>query len=90
MPIIKKDKNYLTDLSTYIKKNVKKGYTTESLKWALISQGHSKLEVEKAMQLAQSEMAREAPTLKTKPEIKVEIVEPKGAELSEKKWWKFW
>jgi len=76
---MKKDKNYMNDLVSYIKKNLKKGYTKESLKWALINQGNSKIEVEKALSRAEEEMASEAPVLQTKPEIKVEIVEPRGA-----------
>ena len=72
--MIKKDKNYLQNLSDYIKKNVKKGYTKESLRWALVNQGHSRLEVEKALKLADAELAAAAPILKTRPEIKVEIM----------------
>ena len=77
---MKKDKNYLQDLSEYIKKNLKKGYTKESLKWALINQGHSRIEVEKALRLADSSLASQAPILKTKPEIKMEVfqVEPEN------------
>ena len=41
--------DYIQQLSGYFKKNLRKGYTKESLKWALINQGHSCLEVEKAM-----------------------------------------
>ena len=47
---MRKGENYITQLAEYIKKNLRKGYTKESLKWALVNQGHSKLEVEKAMQ----------------------------------------
>ena len=42
-------RNYMQQLIEYIKNNLKKGYTKDSLKWALINQGHSKLEVEKAL-----------------------------------------
>lgn len=85
-----KDKNYIDDLASYLKKNLKKGYTTESLKWALVSQGHSKLEVEKAIQVAERDLANEAPLMKAKPEIRVEVVEPKDAIVEKKSWWKFW
>lgn len=74
MRTIKKDKNYLQELAEYIKKNLRKGYTKESLKWALVNQGHSKLEVEKALRLVDAELASEAPILKTQPEIRVEII----------------
>lgn len=66
---IKKDANYLLTLVEYVKKNLGKGYTLESLKWALISQGHSKLEVDKAIKQAQSELAKQAPILKPSPEV---------------------
>ena len=49
--MMRKDKNYLQNMAEYIKRNLKKGYTKESLKWALVTQGHSKLEVEKALKL---------------------------------------
>ena len=71
---MKRDANYLGNLADYVKKNLGKGYTLESLKWALISQGHSRLEVDKAMKLAQSEMAREAPVLKTPPQQPQEVL----------------
>ncbi len=83
--------NYLKQLVIYIKNNLKKGYTKESLKWALISQGHSKLEVEKAFKNAEEELAREAPILKTKPEITYELVEPKlDDEPKREPFWKRW
>ena len=65
--------DYILELSEYIKKNLKKGYTKESLKWALIQQGYSKLEVEKAIQSVDKSLASEAPVLNTKPVIKHEI-----------------
>jgi len=80
--------NYIGEISNYIKKNLKKGYTKESLKWALVNQGYSKLEVEKAINEAEAELAREAPVLKSKPEITYEVLEPKDAIVEEKK--SFW
>jgi hypothetical protein len=80
------DKNYLQQLAEYLKKNLKKGYTKESLKWALVSQGHSKLEVEKAISLVDAELASEAPVLKTKPVISYEIIEPQPE--PKKSFWK--
>lgn len=72
------------ELSDYIKVNIKKGYTKESLRWALINQGYSRMEVDKAFKRADLELAEAAPILKTKPEIKYEVVEPK--EEKKKKW----
>lgn len=68
----------MQELTEYIKSNLKKGYTKESLKWALIDQGNSKIEVERAFKKVDEELARKAPVLKTKPIIKYEVVEPKG------------
>jgi hypothetical protein len=72
-----KRKNHIQELIVYIKKNLKKGYTIESLKWALINQGYSKLEVEKALKKTDEDLASKAPILKTKPIIRHEIIGPK-------------
>ena len=87
-----KDLNYKSQLVNYIKKNLKKGYTKESLKWALFAQGHSKMEIERAYGRAEEEMAMEAPILKTKPQITYEVVEPKIEDIKLKKepFWKRW
>lgn len=85
-----KEAPYSAELVNYLKKNLKKGYTKESLRWALISQGHSKREVEKAVKRVDDELANEAPVLKTRPIIDYEIVEPKGIIAEKKSWWKKW
>ena len=85
-----KDLNYKSQLVNYIKKNLKKGYTKESLKWALFAQGHSKIEIERAFDRAEEEMAMDAPILKTKPQITYEIVEPKMPKEEKKSFWKKW
>lgn len=71
---MKRKGDYLVELAEYIKRNLKKGYTKESLKWALVQQGYSKLEVEKALLAVDKEMASQAPILDTKPIIKHEII----------------
>ena len=48
--------DYVKNLVDYIKKNLRKGYTKESLKWALVNQGHSRLEVEKALASVDQEL----------------------------------
>ncbi len=83
---MKRDKNYVQELADYIKNNLKKGYTKESLKWALVNQGHSRIEVDKALRLVDAELASEAPVLKTKPVISYEVIEPKIEE--KKSFWK--
>ena len=69
---MKKDENYMQQLVDYIKKNLSKGYTLESLKWALIEQGHSRVQVANALELFNKQMAAQAPKLVEKPQIKVE------------------
>jgi hypothetical protein len=74
-----KKEKYIESMTDYLKNNLKKGYTLESLKWALINQGYAKIEVEKAIKRVQTELATQAPILKAKPEIKIEPIpiEPK-------------
>ena len=81
-----KKKNLVEELTDYIKINLKKGYTKDSLRWALLKQGYSRMEVEKAFKSADLQLAEAAPILRTKPEIKYEVVEPRQ---EKKKWWKF-
>jgi SOS response regulatory protein OraA/RecX len=57
---MKKDESYLSDKINYIKRNLSKGYSKDSLKWALISQGNSRQEVEKAFMQAEREMSNES------------------------------
>ena len=79
--------DYISELIAYIKKNLKKGYTKDSLRWALINQGHSRREVDRALKRADDELAQEAPVLKTKPLIGYEIVEPKALASEKKSFW---
>ncbi len=85
---MEKDKNYITKLVEYFKKNLRKGYTLESLKWALVNQGHSKIEVEKALKTVEEQLSREAPILETKPEIKVELIDETPKIGGKKSFWK--
>jgi len=59
----------------YIKRNLVKGYTMESLKWALINQGYSRVIVSRAIDEANKELAKSAPELKEKPIIKYSIID---------------
>ena len=72
------------DIADYIKKNLKKGYTLDSLRYSLISQGYSKISVENAIDLANKQMAKEIPQIKERPEIIYKVVteneETKGLE----------
>lgn len=81
--------DYKRKLTDYFKKNLKKGYTIESLRWALVKQGYSRVFVEEAIKSATKELADEAPVLKNKPEIKYEVVpeETQSVEV-QKSWWR--
>ena len=72
------------DIADYIKKNLKKGYTLDSLRYSLISQGYSRISVENAIDLANKQMAKEIPQIKERPEIIYKVVteneETKGLE----------
>jgi hypothetical protein len=67
--------NYMKNLIEYLKKNLKKGYTFDTLKVALKNQGYSKVAIEEAVRRATKEIAEKAPVLKEKPVIKYEIID---------------
>jgi hypothetical protein len=69
----------------YLKRNLRKGYTQESLKWALVSQGYLKISVERAIEQANKELANEAPVLREKPKIKYEILDENDKPVRVKK-----
>lgn len=77
-------------LIEYFRKNLKKGYTAESLKWALVSQGYPKTSVERAIEDVHREMARQAPVLKEKPIIRHEIIDEndRPIHVHRKSFWK--
>lgn len=77
-------------LLEYFKRNLKKGYAGETLKWALISQGYSRTEVQKAFEEATKELSKTAPVIKEKPKIKYEIIDENDNPITIKRpWWKF-
>ena len=81
--------NYQRQIVDYFKKNLAKGYTMESLRWALINQGYSKVVVEKAIEETTRELATQAPILKEKPEIKYQLIDEDNKPVNIKKpWWK--
>ena len=82
--------DYIQQLVNYIKRNLSKGYTTESLKWALVNQGHSRDSVDKAVSQANEQLALQAPKLVEKPVIRVNVepkIEPKLGFFSRLKSW---
>jgi len=71
-----RETDYIQQLVNYLKKNLAKGYTMEALRWALVNQGHSRNSVQKAIDLANEQLALQAPKLVEKPVIKVEVEPP--------------
>ena len=81
--------DYKRRLINYFKKNLKKGYTEEALKWALINQGYSRVIIDSALEIATKELAQEAPVIKEKPVINHVIIDESGKQFKIKKpWWK--
>ena len=86
-PFLMVKETYIDDISVYIRKNLKKGYTKESLKWALVQQGYSKIEVEKGLRRVDQELAASAPVLAAKPTVVVQDQQIPASE-EKKSFWK--
>ena len=72
----------------YIQRNLKKGYKLEQLKWALINQGYSRIEVDKAVKYITE--IEEAQKVKKVEEIKPEVMqEPIRFEEKKSGWKRF-
>lgn len=61
-------------LAEYIKKNLKKGYTIDSLKVSLFNQGYTRISIENAVDLANKQLAGELPIVKEKPHITYKVI----------------
>ena len=68
----------LDEIMDYLNKNLKKNYSIEDLKWALIRQGYLKSEVEKAVEIMKEKgIKEEKPKQLETPKVeKIEIEEP--------------
>ncbi len=84
-PMADHSKDYLQQLADYIKKNIAKGYTQDSLKFSLMSQGYSRVSIDNAMKLANEQLALQAPLLKEKPQITYKLITPDSTYTYEKK-----
>lgn len=62
-------------LADHIKKNLNKGYTEDSLKYSLMNQGYSRITIERAIEIANKELAETAPIMKEKPQITLKIID---------------
>jgi hypothetical protein len=81
-----KPEKYIQQLAEYFKKNLAKGYTLDSLKVSLVKQGYSRIAIEKAIELANQQLADKAPSLKERPEITTTVIE--DSEVRESFWGK--
>ena len=69
--------DHVMKLKDQVKKNLKKGYTEDSLRWALVKQKESRNLVDKAIELAKTEIEKETPKKEFRQEpARVEFVEP--------------
>ena len=80
-------------IADYLRRNLSKGYTLESLKWALIGQGYSRTDVATAIGQINKEKFQNIPLEETKekPKIKYYLYDEDNRLITEKKpCWKFW
>jgi len=67
-------KTTIEQLTEYIKTNLAKGYNSDTLRFSLMSQGYSKISVERALENANKKLAETLPEVKEKPKISYKIV----------------
>ena len=62
-------KDHISQLSEYMEKNLMKGYPVDSLKFSLMSQGYSRISVDRAAEKANKRIAEQMPKMKETPQI---------------------
>lgn len=72
----------VASLVSYLERNLKKGYKIEDLRWALITQKHSRIEIEKAIKIVQ---ARTPSVKQEAPKIESVEVKQEDAYVPEKR-----
>lgn len=72
-------------LVNYIIKNLNKGYTADTLKYSLLSQGYGRTSVQKAIDDAHKQLAKNAPVMKEKPQITYEVIDSKPSKTKTQK-----
>ena len=83
--------DYIQNLVNYMKKNISKGYTVDSLRIALLRQGYTKTEIEKVIEQTHRQLASEAPKIKEKPFIDYELIDENNNAIKvnpKKSFWK--
>ncbi len=88
-----KPKTHTKQLIDYIKSNLKKGYTIDSLKYSLINQGYTRTSVENAIDIANKEIAKEILPIKEEPQITYKVIGNESGEAilatpGKKSFWK--
>jgi hypothetical protein len=74
--------DYIQQIADHLKKNLSKGYTIDALRVSLTKQGYSKISIEKAIDLANHQLAAKAPPLKEKPHITYKILDENNHEAN--------
>lgn len=69
------EKSQNQELANHIKKNLAKGYTPDAVKYSLLNQGYSRTTVEKALDMAQKQLAASVPRMEEKPKITYEVID---------------
>lgn len=79
-----KEDESVKSIVEYLEKNINKGYKLEELKWALVNQKRSKIEIEKAIKII------EARRPKPKEELpkQIEVIEEMPIVAEKKGFWK--
>jgi len=68
------EKSQNQELADHIKKNLAKGYTPDAVRYSLLAQKYSRTTVEKAMEIAQKQLATSVPKMEEKPKITYEVI----------------
>jgi len=69
------EKSQNQELADHIKKNLSKGYTIDAIKYSLLGQNYSRTTVEKAIEIAQQQLAASVPKMIEKPKITYEVID---------------
>ena len=68
-------KDIANQLAEHIIRNITKGYTQDAMRVSLTNQGYSRITIEKAMEIANKNLAEKAPPMKEKPQITYKLVD---------------
>ena len=83
-----RETDYIHQIAGYIRKNLLKGYTIDSLKFSLQDQGYGRSEILRAIKIANDDLSKQVPKLVEKPVIKVERVPVKEEHVEIKSFFK--